>query len=152
MAVTNQKSTQLAREESYSLGRNPPTDARGVVHVLAFSFTQSGAGDATSTARLCKLPAGTVRVLDIAIKTGALGASRVMDLGYEGHADGAGAAVSADADAFANDVDVSAAATSLVHVNTVFSSRDGVVIAATIAGGTIPDATNISGYVRYVGG
>jgi len=152
MAVTNQKSTQLTREESYAAGRNAPIDARGEVRMLAFDFTQSGAGDATSTARLCKLPAGNVRLLEVRLANEALGASRVLDIGYEGYANGSGSAVVADPDAFAAALDVSAAATNLVAVNKTFTSRDGIVVAGKVTGGTIPDGTKLTGYALYVGG
>jgi hypothetical protein len=152
MAVTNQKSTQLTREESYAAGRNSPIDARGEVRMLAFDFAQSGAGDATSTARLFKLPAGSVRLLEVRLVNDALGASRVLDLGYEGYANASGSAIVADPDAFAAALNVAAAATNIVAVNKTFASRDGVVVAAKVTGGTIPDAAKLTGYALYVGG
>lgn len=152
MAVTNLKSTQLAREESYSAGRNMPVDARGEVRMLAFDFTQVGAGDANSTARLIKLPAGTVRLLNIQIANSALGASRVMDIGYEGYSKTDNTAQAASAAAFASAVDVSAAGNRLVAVNQKFTSRDGVVVAVKITGGTFPDGATVTGYATYVGG
>ena len=64
MAVTNQNSTEYANLIAVPLVRNETTDWNGRLRFQRFTFTQSGAGDATSTVTLTKLPAGRVRVFN----------------------------------------------------------------------------------------
>lgn len=157
MAVTAQKSTQLTNAEAVPVVRTHGVDLSGKLRVAYFDFTQDGAGDATSTVDLVELPNGRVRVYPELshIKFSAFGASRVLDIGYLAHTDQNGDAVSADTDYFATDVDVSSAGTAKLSealdaaTTKLFQSRDGVVIQANVAGGTIPDAATLSGFVVY---
>ena len=62
MAVTAQKSVQVAALEANTFPLIGSYQYRGQVLAGAFDFTQSGAGDANSTADLCFLPHGRHRV------------------------------------------------------------------------------------------
>ena len=66
-------------------------------------------------------------------------------------------ATTGDADAFKADLDVSAAAAaaSLAQAagadpTMLFETRDGLMIQAAVAGGTIPAAATLKGYIVYV--
>lgn len=158
MAVTNSLSDQLTNAAAVPVVRNNAVDVTGKLRIAYFSFTQgAAAGDATSTADLVKLPPGRVRVLEelSKIRFSAFGASRVLDIGYKTYTGNDGVAVAADDDGFATDIDVSAAGNATFAeanhaANThLFQSRDGVTVYATVAGGTIPAAATLSGYVVY---
>ena len=117
------------------------------VRVASFSFTQSAAaGDATSVQRLLVLPPGKIKVLGIYLANSAFGASRVLDVGYEAFAQTDGTAVSASATAFNDDLDVAAQGARMTWYNTALDSKSGIVIKATVAGGTIPAAATLAGY------
>ncbi len=117
------------------------------VRAASFSFTQSAAaGDATSVQRLLVLPPGQIKVLGIYLANSAFGASRVLDVGYEAFAKTDGTAVSASATAFNDDLDVSAAGARMTWYNTALDSKSGIVISATVAGGTIPAGATLAGY------
>lgn len=150
MTVTTQSSSQITNTDAVPRVLNASYDAGGRVRCTAFNFTQSGAGDATSTATLCDLPAGKIRILEIVSKTSAFGASRVCDIGHTGWTKQDGTAQAAVANAYADDIDVSSAATTRTHVNTVIDGKTGTRLIAAVAGGTIPDGATINGYVLWV--
>jgi hypothetical protein len=157
MAVTNQKSAQVTALDN-NTGALNVSDYKGKLRFLFFSHVQSGAGDATSTVDLVKLPAGKIRlVMPLSrIYRSAFGASRVLDIGWTAYTDQNGAAVAAAPAGLVNDLDVSAAGnsnpTGVVgeHETKEFDSRDGVLLQAVVAGGTIPDGAKVSGYLVYV--
>lgn len=151
MGVTTERSTLVQVQEGTIASILSTLGSSALrAQVMPFSFTQgAAAGDATSTAALVKMPAGKHKVLGIAVVCSAFGASRVLDIGYEAHTNTAGAAVNADADAFKNDLDVSAAATSLIALNTDMDSAAGYVVNATVAGGTIPAGATLAGWVLF---
>lgn len=153
---TDQNSTQYANQIAV-----PPVIMEagvnyGKLRVAQFNFTQSGVGSAASVARLYRLPAGKVTLYcgQSQVKTSAMGASRVLDIGYAQYIGQTGTTVSAAAAAINNDIDVENAATTvpgavLADGTITFTSRAGVVLIATVAGGTIPDAATIQGTWVY---
>ena len=159
MAITTQDSAQLANTAAEPRVMNPTTEAHGRLRFARFSYTQSGAGDAGSVARLIRLPKGRVRiVLPLSrVAFSAMGASRTLDLGWEAYAaaDGSGD-VAADPNGLDDGVDVSSAG-AVVPAGTVgsdetmlFDSMAGIVLTAQINDGTIPDAATLSGHIAYV--
>jgi hypothetical protein len=159
MAVTNQDSAQLANIAAEPRVMNPTTDTHGRVRFARFSFVQSGAGDAVSFARLVGLPKGRVRViLPLSrVAFSAMGASRTMDVGWEGYvADDGSGAVAADPYGLDDGVDV-ASAGAVIPGGTVgsdetllFASLTGAVLTAQVNDGTIPDGATLSGHFAYV--
>jgi hypothetical protein len=159
MAITTQDSAQLANSAGEPRVMNPTTEAHGRLRFARFSYTQAGAGDAGSIARLARLPKGRVRViLPLSrIAFSAMGASRTLDLGWEEYlaADGSGA-VAADPNGLDDGVDA-ASAGAVVPGGTVgsdetmlFETMTGIVLTAQINDGTIPDAATLSGHIAYV--
>lgn len=137
-----------------------PIDRHGKLRFARFSFTASGAVAADSTIGLCWLPEGRKLILPSksVISHSAYGAARTLDIGHTAYMN-RNAAVAAleaeDPDAFtpAGPLDVSGAGASVAwDTLAMFEmfSQDRVLIFATIAGGTIPDAGTLSGYVAYV--
>ncbi|MEW5705139.1 MAG: hypothetical protein AB1781_11235, partial [Pseudomonadota bacterium] len=99
MAVTTQYST----EYDYAFIDDPQTtlkttEQHGRLRIAFFTCTQSGAGDATSSVALCKLPAGRVRLL------GSLSRAYVnwttalatLDLGWDAYTAMDGTTIAAD--------------------------------------------------------
>ena len=156
-------STQYALQIDPNLKANSPDHGR--VKAMYFEYTQgSTAGADGDTINLVQLPAGRLRVLAhlSRINVSALGASRVMNVGYTAFTQpGATAAaapstVNADADFFCSAVDVSAATSTTFDESTTatlgnqLESTDGIVLNATITGGTIPAAAIVRGVVYYI--
>ncbi len=160
MATTN--STQYARALASATTKNSADEYNGRLAPFYFLATQSGAGAAGDDFNLVFLPPGLWRVLLPLsyVQWDAMSGSRVMDIGYRAYTDINGAAVAADLNYFDDDIDVSsagqAAMGSDVAVGTgrtvEFESRTGVVIVATVTGGTIADAVKLSGFVAAVPG
>lgn len=158
MAVTNQKSDQLANADKVPAVRNLPQDVSGKLRIGRFTFTQSGAGDANSTVALAKLPPGRVRVIAALsrIANSAFGAARTLDIGHQAYTGFDGQQVSADEDAIDAAQDVSGAGNysptgTLGDDETIlFESQDGVVLEAKVKGGTIPNGATLKGYFLYV--
>lgn len=158
MAVTNERSAQLTKMEAIPRGSLGTDEWHGRLRPAQFDHTQSVAGDANSTVGFVRLPAGRVRLFLFLsrIAHSAFGASRVLDLGWEAYKDRQNKDVAADADGLDVGQDVSGAA-SYNPVGTVgggesmlFESADGVVIAATVRGGTIPLNATLNGHLFYV--
>lgn len=150
MAVTTQNSTEYANQIADPVVRQAPSTIFGRVRYAKFTFTQSGAGDATSIANLVEMPAGLIEVLKIYISWSAYGASRTLDLGYAAHTDMDGDAVAADPDAFHANEDVSSAGTLLHEEQTSVESQDGWILTAQVNDATWPDAATLNGYVMFV--
>lgn len=125
------------------------------IRLAHFTFVNGDTvGADGSSVNLVKLPAGRVRVLpDLSrIAVSALGASRVMDLGFRAYVASDGiTAVAASLNDFVNDRDVSSATDSHfgTDVKKDFFSFDGITICALIAGGTLDAAETMEGYVAY---
>lgn len=151
MAVTKQDSTQIANGKAFPPKINPAADDGGRVRVKAFSFTQSGVGDAGSIANLARLPGGTVRLLSTYVAYDAMGAGRTMSLGHGGYTDKDGNPVAANPTFLAADINVAADGTSLVHYrNSTVESPGGFTLTAQINGGTFDDGKALTGFVLYV--
>lgn len=156
MATTAQNSTQYDLQTT--VGSELDLPYHGRVKALSFVYTQDGAGDATSTQTLIKLPAGKIMVLTklSQIEVSAFGASRTLDVGFTAYNELDNTAVSADPDYFASDVDVSSATSFALNESATptmaqyMESRDGIVVQAAVSGGTIPDGTTIKGFILYV--
>lgn len=156
MAVTNESSPQAKA----ILGTGPKLAAyKDMASLLCqnFNFTQgAAAGDATSTARLFKIPAGIYR-LHRGLSTiwfSAFGAARVLDIGWEAYVDKDGTVVGANAAGLNDDIDVELAGTAFIGAAIAvgykdFESRAGVWIVATVAVDTIPAGTTLDGIAVF---
>lgn len=163
MAVTTQKSTQHADATAVPAINNSPAEMGGRLRIAFATHDQDGAGDATSSVALFRLPAGRVRVL--------LGlsflyvnwttASATLDLGWDAHTAPDGTIRPADPDGLIDGLDVDTAgkysgedlvsaltqATGGTHL---FDSRDGVVIRATSQDVALANGSDLAGYIVYV--
>lgn len=159
MAVTVEESVEIAAIENTIQTMLVPHQLDGRIRFAFFDFTQgAAAGDAGSSARLCKLPGGLVRIiLPLSrIYYSAFGASRVLDLGWESYTESDGTVIVADPNGLDDNIDVSSAGAATpagtlgTHETKVFDSNDGVVLDALVAGGTIPVGALLSGHYAYV--
>lgn len=159
MAVTTQYSTEYNQAYVAETGNLEPHQNHGRVRVAFFTCAQSGAGDATSSFALAKLPAGRVRLL--ARASGAYvnwtTASATLDLGWDAYTDIDGTAVAADADGIDNGIDVDTAGfqtfgsvLTATGGTKLFESQSGVVIRATSQDTAIADGDDLVGYLLYV--
>ena len=153
MAVTNQASVQAAIQANPSTGRLQPADM-GDVRLAYFSHTQAGAGDATSTVDLIRLPAGRVRVIGhlSRVNTSAFGASRTLAIGHAAAFAVGGAAIDADDDAFAAATSVASEGGFAGAGFSLIETESGIPVIATVAGGTIPDGATVEGVIAYMVG
>lgn len=148
MAVTTEKSTQVTNLDATPVVRLDPIDLGGRVRVARVSFTQgAAAGDAGSTAELARVPANATVLPHLSkLYFSAFGAARTLNVG-----------TSADEDLFATAVDVSAAGSLALDEADTTAVKDGVdndgtsdlAIFAKVAGGTIPAAATIKGFIYY---
>ncbi len=151
MAVTTQDSTQIANGKAFPPKINPAADDGGRVRVKAFSFAQSGQGDAGSIANLAKMPGGKVRIVQSHVAYDAMGTGRTLDLGHGGYSDADGNAVAAEPDAFLADVAVATAGQSTVqYQDASLETPGGFVLTAQINDGTFDDGKALTGFVLYV--
>lgn len=173
MAVTTQYSTEYQDAYVDVPADKLSTDVNhGKMRMAFFTCNQSGVGDATSSFALCKLPAGTVKVL-----LGLSGAyvnwttaSHTLDLGWDAYTGQDGVAVVADPDGLVDGLDVDAVgfrsfwgnATGALNTNftpaaidatgatKTFSSQGGVVIRATSQDVAMVDGDDLVGWICYV--
>lgn len=159
MAVTTQESTEYG-----NLNASPPTiqDAhvlQGKVRCAMFTHDQSGAGDATSSIAIAKLPAGKVRLLGRASSAYVnwTTATAKLDMGWDAYTDINGAAVAASVNGIDDAIDVEAAgfqtfgsALTATGGTKVFESKEGVVIRASSTDTGIADGDDLVGYLLYV--
>ncbi len=164
MAVTTQKSTEYTNVTATPVVNNSTTEQHGRVRIAFFTHDQSGAGDATSSVTLCKLPAGRVRLLlgSSFIYANWTTATADLDLGWDAYTGQDGVAVAADPNGLADVIDVEAAGTldgitltTLAAMKAtggtkVFESKDGVVLRATSTTTGIVDGDDLVGYFMYV--
>lgn len=154
MAVTHELSTQAAIAADPTLGKINPTES-GVLRIARFTFTQgAAAGDATSTATLVRMPAGRVRILGALseVRFSAFGASRLLDVGRPAVVDITGETVAASTNGLADDINVASAGRAALVGEMGVDTPGGFPIVATVAGGTIPAAATLSGYIAYLHG
>jgi hypothetical protein len=156
MAVLALKTTELG--DDY---RGKPVNDSGKMRFQFFTLPAVAVdGDATTTIDLCDLPPGEIRILPSMsrIATSAFGASRVLDVGHRAYVKfdqtyQTTITEAESANAFINDLDVSGAVADTKWSTTLkydLYSKQGVRIFATVAGGTIPVAATINGYVAYI--
>jgi len=165
MAVTTQNSTQYANTVAVPSVMNDPSDHHGRMRIMYFSHDQDGAGDATSSVALGKIPAGKVRLF--------MGLSRAyvnwttssatIDLGWDAYIDLAGDAVAADPDGLINGISVdtvgyfslegasggTGAPLKATGGTKLFESQGGVLIRATTQDVAIVDGDDLAGYMVY---
>jgi hypothetical protein len=127
---------------------------QGIVNFATIDYTQGATpGDATSTQGLVILPPGRLRFLALFLNNSAFGASRTLDIGWLANTEPDGTAIAADPNGLVAAKDVSAALFAWgFNVLTAFAelnARDPVSIVSTVAGGTIPAAATLKGYLAY---
>lgn len=157
MAVTTEKSTQLANAAASPKVLNFASDVGGKVRIDYFDYTQAVAGDIGSTVELVTLPRGRVRILSKLsnIYWSAFGSSRTLSIGTRAYKTIDGVDVAEAAAALDSAVDVSAAAAAVIGSaltlakSIVWTSQGGIGIFATVAGGTIPLNATLTGWVAY---
>lgn len=159
MAVTTQNSTEYDAAHVSKTGNLDSHVMHGRVRCAYFTHDQDGAGDATSSVALCKLPAGKVRLLASQSKAYVnwTTTSATLDLGWDAYVDIDGTAVSADPNGVDDGVDVDTAgyqtfgaALTATGGTKVFESKEGVVIRATSQDTAIADGDDLVGYLLYV--
>ena len=156
MAITNEKSTQLAGLDLVPTTKLDTTEFAGKVRIMYFDHTQSEAGAIGSSVEICKLPRGSVRILGAmsSLKHNWTTASQIMNIGWDAYTDANGATIAADLEGIDIDVDVDTAGTTTVgsaldNGTMVFSSKEGVTIRLSAE---VALAANdaVSGYIMYV--
>jgi hypothetical protein len=161
VAATTQYSPEYNQDkQAPALGLFDQSEYRLITR--PFNFVQSGAGDAASICKLRFLPPGRILFfpLESYITWEAFGASRTLDIDFEAYTEPDEDAVTADTNLFDAAIDVSSAGgaamgsdytqANVANVGGMreFWSKSGVAIVATVAGGTIPDGTNLTGHLR----
>jgi len=163
MAVTLQNSVEYTNSIANPITTQAqPHEAMGRLRIAFFNHIQDGAGDATSSVALCKLPAGKLRLLSSLSRayvnwtTG----SATLDLGWDAHTNADGTAVAADPNGLVDGlaVDTAAyytlegalAAEKVTGGTHVLDSQEGVVIRATSQDTAIVSADDLVGYLIYV--
>jgi len=156
MAVTNESSDILTKAESSTRQLNDNTKSRAHLLLERFEFTQgAAAGDATSTIRVCKLPARARYLAAYSwVRFSAFGASRVLSLGWEAYKNPkTGETIALDVDGLGSALDVSSAGTALMSAltNAVDDKEfvNEVVLAFQCTGGTIPAGATLKGQIAY---
>lgn len=164
--TTAQFSTEAQRvRDPRANGFVNPAHLRNL-EVMPFNFTQSGAGNAGSTATLIVLQKGRYRLFPHMSRLyhSAFGASRTLDIGLSAYTQEDGTTVALADNRFDNDINVAAATatangivlgSSLAAADTAgidvnvggTSNTDGLGIIATVAGGTIPDGAVLRGFI-----
>jgi len=161
MAVTTQNSTEYAATLATPLVKAGARSNSGKVRTLAFSFTQSGVGDAGSFATIGKLPAGRIKLIGGLSRffCNFTASSQKMDIGWLGYNDTSGTAVAADPDGLVDNLDVDAVGYFSMEGNTAagnaaggnhkFDSNDGVTIQVK-AVSALANADSMNGVIAYI--
>jgi len=157
MAVTTQKSTQLTNLDALPPVLEGSADYAGRLRVAYFSFTQDGAGDATSSAEIVRLPPGQVTLLGRLsnVEHNWTTASATMDVGWDAYTEPDGTAVAADPNGLDDGIDVDTAGETTIGSIVAagrkqFDSQDGVSIRLTSQDVAIADTDTAEGYLVYV--
>jgi len=160
MAVTTQESTEYANTYTTTPAvKNPPSDVHGRLRIAFFTHDQSGAGDATSSVAVAKLPPGKVRLIGKLSQAYVnwTTAAATLDCGWDAYNDFDGAAVAADVDGLDNGVSVETAgsfnfgsALAATGYTKSFESRDGVDIRVSSTDTAIVAGDDLVGYLIYV--
>jgi hypothetical protein len=160
MAVTTQESAEYAKSPlSNNTDMLRQHEMGGNLSIAVFTHDQSGAGDATSSVAVAKLPPGRVRLV------GALSeayinwttASATLDAGWDAYTDLDGDAVAADPNGLDDGVSVESAgainfgsALASSGKMKLFESKEGVVIRLTSQDVAIADGDDAVGFLIYV--
>lgn len=160
MAVITANSTQITNLQAVPPVYTEADVSYGKLRLLPFTVTLAAAADIGSTINLVQLPAGKVTVLAALSKVynGAAGAGATVALGNAAYVDttAAGGVTQAAATASIDTQRSVAAAGSYTPdgaLNTTqggeitFSSRNGVVLALTVAGATVASGTTFTGVI-----
>tara|TARA_R100001086_G_scaffold73137_5_gene35254 strand:- start:69 stop:563 length:495 start_codon:yes stop_codon:yes gene_type:complete len=162
MAVTTQNSTEYANTVAVPPTNNNTTEDHGRMRIMFFTCLQDGAGDATSSVVLGKLPPGRVRVLASLSRAYVnwTTSSAALDLGWDAYTAMNGSTTAADPDGLINGLSVDTvgfqtmegaiAANLLTGGTYVFESKDGVKIRATSQDTAIATGDDLVGYLAYV--
>jgi hypothetical protein len=162
MAVTTQNSTEYANTIAVPPVNNNTTEDHGRMRIMFFTCLQDGAGDATSSVILGKLPPGRVRVLASLSRAYVnwTTSSAALDLGWDAYTAMNGSTTAADADGLINGLSVDTvgfqtmegaiAANLLTGGTYLFESKDGVKIRATSQDTAIATGDDLVGYLAYV--
>lgn len=159
MAVTTQKSTEHTNATAVPPSFAQPTEAQGRVRIMFFTHDQDGAGDATSSVALGKLPGGRVRVL-LSSSNAYVNwttSSATLDLGWDAFTAVDGTTTAADPNGLVDGLSVDTAGyqnfgagTTATGGTYVFESQDGVILRATSQDTAIADGDDLVGYIMYV--
>jgi hypothetical protein len=155
MAETQEESDLLINIEATppKFNRRSKSGAGTILEV--FEFTQGvAAGDANSTIRVCKLPAGARYISHLSrIRHSAFGTSRVLSFGWEAYLKPDGTTQAASLTGLGTALDVAAAGTKVLNDATgALESRvfEGpAVLTFQCTGGTIPAGATVKGVIAY---
>lgn len=163
MAVTTQKSTEYTNSTANPITTEArPDEMHGRLRIMNFTHAQDGAGDATSSVALGKLPAGRCRILGSLSRAYVnwTTSSHTLDLGWDAHTNADGTAVAADPNGLIDGLDVDTvgfrtlegalAAELLTGGTHTFDSKEGVVIRATSQDVALGDGDDLVGYIIYI--
>lgn len=162
MAVTTQNSTEYGNSVAVPVVNNNTTEAHGRIRLMFFTCLQDGAGDATSSVVLGKLPPGRVRVLASLSRAYVnwTTSSATLDLGWDAYTAMDGSTTAADPDGLINGLSVDTvgfqtlegaiAANLLTGGTYLFETKGGVVIRATSQDTAIATGDDLVGYIAYV--
>ena len=161
MAVTTQNSTEYAATLATPLVKASAVSNTGKLRTLAFSFNQSGVGDAGSKIVLGKLPAGRVKIIGGLSRfyCNIVAGSATIDIGNQAYTDTSGTAVAEDVDSMVDGLDVdtagyftmegNTAAQKLLGGNHKFNSNDGVIIQIKSIAALAND-DDVAGVITYI--
>lgn len=151
MPVTTQASPQAKAVTDKDAARLEGFDGAGKLRAAYFLFTQSGQGDANSTADLVWLPAGRLRIYGhlSRINWDALGASRTAQVGYGAYTKPDGTAVAAAPTGLLAATAAAAAGGAALTPVLLIESTKPVLIQALIAAGTLDDTKKLEGCIVY---
>jgi hypothetical protein len=162
MAVTTQNSTEYANTVAVPPVNNNTTEDHGRMRIMFFTCLQDGAGDATSSVILGKLPPGRIRVLASLSRAYVnwTTSSAALDLGWDAYTAMDGSTTAADPDGLINGLSVDTvgfqtlegaiAANLLTGGTYVFESKSGITIRATSQDTAIATGDDLVGYLAYV--
>tara|TARA_X000001382_G_scaffold108816_1_gene84785 strand:- start:31 stop:528 length:498 start_codon:yes stop_codon:yes gene_type:complete len=163
MAVTTQKSVEHTNATADPITTQArPDEMHGRMRIAFFTHDQDGAGDATSSVALFKLPAGRCRILTSLSRVYCnwTTSSATLDLGFDAYTNADGTAVAADSDGLIDGLSVDTvgyftlegalAGVKATGGTYTFDSKDGVVIRATSQDTAIASGDDLVGYIVYV--
>ncbi len=161
MAVLTINSVQYGNRDSNPPVPNKVYEVGGKLRFAYFTFDQGlVAGDANSLQNLCRIPAGTGRIIKMLsrIQWTALGAGRTLDIGWLAFKNSDGTAVAADIDGIADGIDVSSAGQQFLGTGTgaaipetlEYDSTTEITIQSKVLGDTIPASDTFDGWICYI--